>query len=235
MPPPKAKIMNEKKKRILLGVLDVAVNLGVIAILVVIIQTWIIAPFDVSGSSMCDTLNVVDEECHPGFGEKIIINEALYLFNDPERGDIVVFKAPGEGEERYFIKRVIGLPGDEVEIKSGEVYLKKAGEEKSEKMEENYLNENNKGNTKTYYNYTTFSVPEGSYFVMGDNRNASTDSRSCFQGEINGLCSEHPENAYVSKDRIRGKAWVVWWPLGNMRVLGDGEDVYQNSQSLEEK
>lgn len=224
--------MKETTKNKLLAVLEVIANLGVIGVLVVIIQTWIIAPFDVSGSSMCDTLNVVDGECHQGFGEKIIINEALYIFNEPERNDIVVFKAPHEEgeEERYFIKRIIGIPGDEIEIKNGEVYLKKAGEDKQEKLAEDYLNETNKGNTKTYYNYEIFKVPEGKYFVMGDNRNSSTDSRSCFQGEINGNCAKNPEQAFVPRDNIRGKAWVVFWPLGNMRTIS-----HQNSESLEEK
>ncbi|MBU1152116.1 signal peptidase I [Patescibacteria group bacterium] len=210
--------MKDKYKKILTEGLDLLINAVVILVLVMIIQTWIIAPFDVSGSSMCDTLNNISDECENGYGEKIIINEALYLMNDPARGDIVVFKAP-EDQEKYFIKRVIGLPGETVKISEGKVYLSKEGEDFTE-LEENYLNETNKGNTKTYFSdLNTFVVPENNYFLMGDNRRASTDSRSCFSGTISTDCKNHPEKAFVSRDLIRGKAWVIWWPLKNIRIL----------------
>ena len=105
--------MKEKTKKVLLWLLDLIINIGIIFVLVLVIQKWIIAPFDVSGASMCDTLNLINNECHNCYGEKIIINEAVYLFNEPERGDIVVFKVPNS-EEKYFIKRIIGLPGETV-------------------------------------------------------------------------------------------------------------------------
>lgn len=211
-----------KKNKILLLILDAAVNLAIIIGLVVVIQTWIIAPFDVYGSSMCDTLNNIEGECHQGFGEKIIINEALYLTNSPERGDIVVFNS-GDKEKEFFIKRVIGIPGDEVSFEDGKVFLKKAGEEDFTELEEEYLNENNSG--KTYVKIeglNPFKVPEGKYFLMGDNRNSSTDSRTCFYGsfqEAKDSCLENKDKAFVDEDEIRGKAWVVWWPLKNIRLI----------------
>ncbi len=238
--------MKEKAKRILLWILDLAVNLGVILILVLIIQKWIIAPFDVSGASMCDTLNNIKAKCANGFGEKIIINEALYLFNKPERGDIVVFKVDeGESDEKYFIKRIIGLPGDAIEIKGGDVYLTPKGSKEKVKLNETYLNVNNNGLTKSYFSgFNNFKVPEDHYFVLGDNRQASTDSRSCFKSNISITCKDHPEEAYIKREAIRGRAWVVWWPLQNIRTLNhpDYPELKQaeakaqaNSESLAEK
>lgn len=220
--------MQEKTKKILLWLLDLGVNIVIIIGLVVIIQTWIIAPFDVSGSSMCDTLNFLNNECHSGYGEKIIINEAVYIFGEPERGDIVVFKSPAE-DDKYFIKRIIGSSGDKVEIKNGEVYVNEI------KIEEDYLNAENKGHTQSFFSdFSTFEVPENHYFLLGDNRKASTDSRSCFQSSLSLDCKGAPEKAFVNRENIRGKAWLVWWPLPNIRLLESG--TYQESaESLEEK
>ncbi len=215
--------MTEKTKKILLWILDIGLNLGIIFALVFVIQKWIIAPFDVSGSSMCDTLNNIQGECHTGYGEKIIINEALYELNDPERGDIVVFLAPHQiedEEEKYFIKRVIGIPGDTIEIKSGKVSVKPKGAEEAIIINEPYLNEQNNNNTQAYFsNFSVFEVPEGKYFLMGDNRQASTDSRSCFQSSISLSCKQNPESAYISREAIRGKAWIAWWPIAKIRIL----------------
>ncbi|MBI2634843.1 signal peptidase I [Candidatus Peregrinibacteria bacterium] len=220
--------MKENQKKILLWVLDLAVNLAVIIILVVVIQKWIIAPFDVSGSSMCDTLNLIEGECHKGEGEKIIINEATYAFGEPQRGEIVVFKADAK-EEKYFIKRIIGIPGDKIELKGGNVFINDI------RLEENYLNPENKGRTEPFFSdFSTFNVPEGKYFLLGDNRIASTDSRSCFQSSISLECKNSPEKAFVEKEHIRGRAWFVWWPLGNIRLLYQAE-YPELSASLEEK
>ncbi len=211
--------MNKKLKNILLWTFDLAINLGIIAILVFVIQKWLIAPFDISGASMCDTFNLIDEKCESGYGEKIIINEATYLFNDPIRGDVVVFK-PQENEDKYFIKRVIGVPGETVQIKNGEVYITDKENKNTIKLNEEYLNEENKGKTTAYFSdFATFQVPEGSYFLLGDNRRESTDGRSCFMQSINESCKNSPEKAFVKKEFIRGKAFVAWWPLKNIRFI----------------
>lgn len=230
--------MTEKTKKILLWIFDLAINLAIIFGLVLIIQKWLIAPFDVSGASMCDTLNIIDGKCVNEYGEKIIINEATYLFNEPERGDIVVFKADKD-IDKYFIKRVIGLPEETVEIRNGYIYITKKGETSSTKLEENYLNLTNKGNTRPYFSdMTVFEVPENNYFLLGDNRSSSTDSRSCFISSIKDSCKSDSTKAFIPRAQIRGKAWVVWWPLSNIRILQDGEYVELdqiNSESLEEK
>lgn len=206
--------MNEKTKKILLWLLDLGINIVIIFVLVMVIQKWIIAPFDVSGSSMCDTFNNINGECLNGYGEKIIINEALYLFGEPKRGDVVVFTVPYLENDKYFIKRIIGLPGDTVEIKNGNIYVN------GTQMEEKYLNAENKGNTSAFFSdFSVFKVPENNYFVLGDNRKASTDSRSCFQSSISIQCQNNPEHAFIDRKDIRGKAWVVWWPLTTVRII----------------
>lgn len=232
--------MKEKTKKILLWLLDLGINVAIIFILVLVIQKWIIAPFDVFGASMCDTLNNISGKCTNSYGEKIIINEALYLFNDPERGDIVVFKIE-DSEEKYFIKRIIGLPGDTVEIKGGDVYLTLKGTKEKIKLKEDYLNAANRGNTKNHFSgFSIFNVPEDKYFVLGDNRQQSTDSRSCFQSNTANIaitCKDNPEEAFIERKAIRGKAWVVWWPLKNIRTLSKTEypEIQANSESLAEK
>lgn len=110
-----------------------------------------------------------------------------YLFNDPQRGDIVIFKYPDD-ESRIFTKRIIGLPGETVEIKEGIVYIDGV------ELEEDYLKE--KPNQADYGPYV---VPDNSYFCMGDNRNNSNDARFW-------------TNKYVSKDKILGKAIFSYYP-----------------------
>ncbi|MBD3330937.1 signal peptidase I [Candidatus Peregrinibacteria bacterium] len=238
------KKLDEKTKKGLKWLLEGALNLGIIVILVLVIQTWIIAPFDVSGSSMCDTFNNINGECHMGFGEKIIINEALYLFQEPERGDVVVFnqktsdllkiyeekndwieldiKNADKVDDKYYIKRIIGMPGEIVEIKDGKVYITKAGENSPILIDEPYLNSVNKGNTETHINdFSVFEVPEGHYFMMGDNRKSSTDSRTCFFTYALPACKENPKYAFVPRENIRGKASVVWWPFSSWRLVED--------------
>ena len=213
---------NSLVQKIAVWTFDLLINIVIIFGLVVIIQTWIIAPFNVSGSSMCDNLNVINGDRQSGEGEKIIINDAAYLFGPPERGDIVVFKLDNNetGEGKYFIKRIIGLPGETVELKLGEVYVKTVGASESVKLEEPYLNESNQSNTKAFSGISEFKVPSGKYFVMGDNRLLSTDSRSCF-GVYN--CSEDPSKSFIPEEIIRGKAWIVWWPIDSWRTVHNSQ------------
>lgn len=99
-------------------------------------------------------------------GDRLIGFRLAYLFHEPERGDIVIFKYPDD-ESQNFVKRVIGIPGDVIQISNGHVYVN------GEQLEENYLREpmNNDGEELTYV------VPADSYFMLGDNRNNSKDSR----------------------------------------------------------
>jgi len=117
--------------------------------------------------------------------DKVFVLRLAYLFSEPKRGDIVVFEAPDNPEDDY-IKRIIGLPGDVVEGIDGVVYVN------GEPLEEDYLKEPMLKGPGTG-TFGPFKVPEGHYFMMGDNRNNSSDSRVWI-------------NKYVAREKIKGKA-----------------------------
>jgi signal peptidase I len=122
-------------------------------------------------------------------GEWIIVDKLAYKFHTPQTGDIIVFQPP-ISSTKPFIKRIIGLPGETVEIKDGTVYVhKKDGSVVT--MQEPYIKE------AFSSNYNSGVIPANEYFVMGDNRNDSTDSRYGW---------------FASRDKIIGKAWISIWP-----------------------
>ncbi len=215
--------MKPKVKSFLLFVLDVALNSAVIIILVVVIRTFVFSPFQVHGPSMCDTFNNFDGQCLRGNGEYLMIYKLGYQsffgwqVGLPEIGDVVVFQEPN-GDD-FYIKRIIGVPGDTIEVKDGYVYIN------GDKLDEsNYLNELNLSHTEpSSSEYSVFEVPENEYFVLGDNRKASSDSRRCFDAIG---CASPDTTAYVSLDAIQGKAWFVMWPFERVRLVENGEDAY---------
>ncbi len=130
-------------------------------------------------------------------GDNVIGFRLSYTFSKPERGDIIIFKYPDD-ETQNFVKRVIGLPGETVTIKEAKVYIN--GSE--EPLDESYLKEEWVRDNGPF----EFEVPEGCYFVMGDNRNSSKDSR-------------YWTNTYVTEDEIIGKAIFVYFPFNHAGVL----------------
>lgn len=134
----------------------------------------------ITSGSMIHTLEVDD---------RIIGNRLAYkLGGEPERGDIIFFAFPDD-ESKTYVKRIIGLPGDTVVIEDGKVYIN--GSDRP--LDEPYLKEKMKGS------YGPYVVPEGHYFVLGDNRNISVDSRAWV-------------NTFVSDDQIYAKAWLRYRP-----------------------
>lgn len=120
--------------------------------------------------------------------DRLLVAKVAYTFGEPQRGDIIVFPSP-YGDGREFIKRIIGMPGETIEVVNGYIYIN------GEKLEEPYIvNRDNR-------TIGAITVPEGEYYVRGDNRPVSLDSS---------------EGWTIKKDDIRGKAWVVYWPLGNI-------------------
>ena len=117
-------------------------------------------------------------------------------FRDPERFDIVIFKYPDD-ERTLYIKRVIGLPGEKVQILDGKVYIN----DSEEPLDDSFCPE-----TPLSDGDGVYQVPEDSYFMMGDNRNLSRDSRFWI-------------NKYVSRDKILGKAVLRYWPLNKIKLL----------------
>jgi len=208
--------------------LDVALNIVIIVALVVIIRTFLISPFQVYGPSMCDTLNNVEGICQRAYGEYLIVNKLGYQnflgwqVGLPKRGDIIVFHPPLNNTE-FFIKRIIGLPGETVQLKEGKVYVFNAEKPEGWELKESYLNSVNSGNTHPYNRENTvFEVPKNSYFVMGDNRVASSDSRSCFQETAsNEPCKGDGKSPFLTMDHIEGKAWLVLWPITKISALKD--------------
>jgi signal peptidase I len=153
----------------------------VVALLIFFGVQAIIESRVVEGSSM--EVNLHD-------GERLIVVKAAYWFGEPQRGDVIIFTHP-QDPTRTLVKRVIGLPGEEIEIRDDEVYIN------GSPLDEPYI----KGTTSTL---SKTEVPEGYYFVMGDNRQASSDSRSW------GLLPE---------GNIIGRVWLIYWPLGDWHII----------------
>ncbi len=193
--------------------LDVLFNIVVIVAIVAAIRTFLVSPFQVEGSSMIDTL--YDKEY-------IIINKFAYLLGEPSRGDVVVFRPPND-RKKYYVKRVIGMPGDTVTIKDGFVFVKTPGDDERHKLEEaEYLNSRNLGNTFRHppssgdRTVVTYDVPAGQYFLLGDNRQGSLDSRS-FTGDGG------KQTPFVQESDIKGRVWFIALPITKIHALEEPE------------
>ena len=145
----------------------------------------ILQPHKIKGASM-----------HPNYpdGEYLLTDKVSYRLGEPKRGDVIVFKAPtGNGDE--FIKRIMALPGEQVSVQNGRIYIN------GKLLEENYLDDSVYTSAGAYPEEgTTITVPEGEYFVLGDNRPHSSDSRAW---------------GFIAKKKITGRAWLIYWPLKN--------------------
>ena len=131
----------------------------------------------IPSSSMVPTLEI---------GQRLIVSKVHYGINEPERGDIITFHPPHQPDDAIpFIKRIIGLPGDTIEIKNGVVFIN------GNSISESYINE------PPGYKFPQFIVPEGEYFVLGDNRNNSSDSHLGWT---------------LPRDNIIGKVLFTYWP-----------------------
>jgi signal peptidase I len=167
-----------------------ALYIAVAIILAAIVQTYVIRPFIVSGSSM--EPNIENREY-------LIVDEISYRFNPPQRGDVIVLKAPPE-PKKYYIKRIIGLPGETVQIHGTTISIINSEHPKGFTLDEPYLSPERNRQTLT----ASFVVPENNYFVMGDNRDGSYDSRSW---------------GMLPKDNIRGRALLRLLPLQDISFL----------------
>jgi signal peptidase I len=127
-----------------------------------------------------------------------------YKKQNVKRWDVVVVKPEVDKNKEFFIKRVVWLPNEELKIEKWNVYLKKNWEEEFTKLDEKYLNKENYWNTKIRWDSIIYKIPEWKYFVMWDNRNHSSDSRSCFSYN----CSTIDRDNYIWKDFIVWKVLV---------------------------
>ncbi len=167
--------MNDKKKEILDWVKVISTAL----ILSIVLNNFIIVNAEVPTGSMENTVMTKD---------RIFAFRLSYLLEEPKRGDIVVFPYPDD-ENINYLKRIIGLPGETVEIKDGKVYINNS----TEPLEEDYLKETPTGSFGPYI------VPDDSYFMMGDNRNISLDSR-------------YWKHTFVKRNKIMGKVVLRYYP-----------------------
>ena len=163
---------------------DWIVSIAIAVVLAFLIRELIVELYLVDGPSMRPTLQSA---------ERLVVNKFIYRFRPPERGEILVFRYPRD-PSRDFIKRVIAVPGDTIEIRDGRVYVNAA------LLNEPYIL------SKTRGNYPLATVPDGHIFVMGDNRNNSEDSRFADVG-------------FVPFDLIKGKAMLVFWPVSQFKTL----------------
>lgn len=173
------------KKEYKKAILSWAITIAAALALALFINNVLIVNASVPSGSMETTIMT---------GSRMFGLRVSYWGNDPVCGDIIIFKYPDDPSTN-FVKRVIGMPGDTVEIIDGVTYVN------GEELEEPYLNE-----TPAKLDFGPYEVPEDSYFVMGDNRNHSNDSRKW-------------KNTYVPRNAILGKAVFCYWPLDHIGVL----------------
>lgn len=169
---------------------DLAKILGLSLIIIIPFRLFIAEPFVVSGSSMA-----------PNFHNKdyLIIDRISYRRSEPQRGDVVVIKYPKDNRQ-YFIKRIIGLPGETLELKNGEVFIVSKEQPKGFIIQESYLLKN----TQTLGKPGPITLGSGEYYVFGDNRTASSDSR------VWGILPEK---------NIVGRVWLRVFPLGGLGFI----------------
>lgn len=160
-----------------------------LTILIFLAIHFTVQNYQISGPSMQNTLQS---------GQFVLVNKLAYLFHQPERGDVIVFHEPDQ-PGRDLIKRVIGLPGDTVVLDGSSVTVDGV------RLNEPYITQKFNPGAQTQ------TVPQNEYFVMGDNRPVSEDSRYF---------------GFVPKDYIVGKAIMVYWPLNQWQMLNTYSSVY---------
>jgi len=177
-------------KKVLIFIWETAKIVVISLAIIIPIRYYLIQPFFVRGASMT-----------PNFdnGQYLVVNEINYRFEKPERGQVIIFKYP-LNPSQYYIKRIIGLPGETVEIKNGQVFVYNTNTlEEIDLDESDYLPQGRttKGNIKVELN-------QEEYFVLGDNRQASSDSRQW---------------GVLPRENIIGFVWIRAWPFDSFKVF----------------
>jgi signal peptidase I len=167
-------------KKIGLAILEIVQTVAFILVAAFIIRYFLIQPFVVEGNSM-----------EPNFHNKqyLLVDKISYKLRQPARGEVIVFNPPNNSSQNY-IKRIIGLPGETIKITGGNIYINDLD------LDEKYLTQN--GSTMTSSNDFSIALKDNEYFVMGDNRNHSSDSR---------------EFGALPKTNIIGRTWLIIWPF----------------------
>jgi signal peptidase I len=140
-------------------------------------------------------------------GELVVVSKAAYFFNDPERGDVVILEHPYNSDQ-HLIKRIIGLPGDSIEIRDNTVFID------GNPLNEPYVME------PLDYKYPNQEIPPNEYFVLGDNRNMSNDSHTGWT---------------VPSENIIGKVWITYWPPPYWKTIEHYDPSMNNQSAMPEK
>lgn len=186
--------MDEEKHPFWGYFVDIIETIVVAAAIFVVVYLFLLQPHQVRGASMEPNLSD---------GQYILTDKISYRFDKPRRGDIIVFKAPVDPNFDY-IKRIIGLPGESIQIKGGKIIIKNTTHPKGFVLEEPYkINGSDQPGTLLEDN-REFKISEDNYFVLGDNRNQSFDSREW--GEL-------------SRKNIIGKTWLRYWPISKFSFV----------------
>lgn len=170
------------------GFLGETARIVIVSLLIILpIRYFIVQPFFVRGDSMV-----------PNFHDKdyLVIDEISYRFKEPQRGDVVVFRFP-QDPHQYYIKRLIGMPEETVEIKNGQVIVSNQSNPAGFELDEFYLDQSTPGEIN-------IKLDENEYFVLGDNRGASSDSRRW---------------GPLARHLIIGRAWLRAWPVNAAQAI----------------
>ncbi len=167
----------DKKRKILKEIFNNGIMIIIALAVGFFLNKYVVANAQVPSGSMETTVMA---------GDRILVNRLSYVFAEPERGDIVTFVYPDDGETLY-LKRIMGLPGETISGENGIIYID------NEPLERDFTQE------ISYDDFGPYTVPEGTYFMMGDNRNDSWDSR-------------YWEHKFVKMEDIIGKAEVSYFP-----------------------
>ncbi|MBA3364827.1 MAG: signal peptidase I [Actinobacteria bacterium] len=172
---------------------------GAVAI-VLAIKAWVVNPYRIPSSSMEPTLHCADGAgCLAGYSDRVLANRFIYRFREPERGEVVVFETPARARERCgaggtFVKRIVGLPGDKISEREGVMYVN------GKRLKEPYVEAERRdiGETETWPR-----IPPDNYFMLGDNRNQSCDSRRW---------------GPVPRENLIGPVFATYWPPKRISV-----------------